>query len=78
MPWKDFVEQKPPHFGYERGCMYLLEVKCAGMPDKIKDIFCKENNIPLLRINYWLFREPYSYKNILQKFFASTTLQRIG
>ena len=36
--------------------------------DKIKDIFCKENNIPLLRINYWLFREPYSYKNILQKF----------
>lgn len=38
MPWKDFVEQKPPHFGYERGSMYLLEVKCAGMPDKIKDI----------------------------------------
>lgn len=36
--------------------------------DKIKDIFCKENNIPLLRINYWLFREPYSYKDILQKF----------
>ena len=36
--------------------------------DKIKDIFCKENNIPLLRINDWLFREPYSYKNILQKF----------
>ena len=38
MTWKDFVEQKPPHFGYERGSMYLLEVKCAGMPDKIKDI----------------------------------------
>ena len=36
--------------------------------DKVKDIFCKENNIPLLRISYWLFREPYSYKNMLQNF----------
>lgn len=36
--------------------------------DKIKDDFCRENNIPLLRINYWRFRKPYSYKQILKKF----------
>ena len=39
--------------------------------DKVKDMFCKKNNIPLLRINYWRFREPYSYKNILQEFLDS-------
>lgn len=36
--------------------------------DKIKDDFCRENNIPLLRINYWRFRKPYSYKQILKNF----------
>lgn len=39
--------------------------------DEIKNIFCKNNNIPLLRINYWRFRKPYSYKNILQDFLNS-------
>ena len=33
--------------------------------------FCKDNNIPLLRISYWRFRKPYSYKTILKDFLDS-------
>lgn len=39
--------------------------------DEIKNKFCRDNNIPLLRINYWRFREPYSYKQILKDFLDS-------
>ena len=39
--------------------------------DEIKNKFCKDNNIPLLRINYWRFRKPYSYKKILKDFLDS-------
>lgn len=39
--------------------------------DEIKNEFCKENKIPLLRINYWRFKKPYSYKKILKDFLES-------
>ena len=39
--------------------------------DEIKNKFCRDNNIHLLRINYWRFREPYSYKQILKDFLDS-------
>ena len=39
--------------------------------DKRKNEYCLNNNIPLLRINYWRFREPYSYKQILKDFLDS-------
>lgn len=36
--------------------------------DKIKDSFCKENKIRLLRLPYYVFDKENSYKNIFQKF----------
>ena len=35
--------------------------------DKIKDAYCKENNIPLVRIPYYLFDKDDSYKTFFQE-----------
>jgi len=46
---------KPARYSKDKNKM-LVKLKYQQENDNIKNIYCKNNNIPLLRIPYWEFK----------------------